>query len=66
MAELFLLRPLFPGTSEHDEIFKICSVLGTPTHATWPQGLVLASNLGIKYPQVCNEFFVFIFQKFQT
>lgn len=30
MAELYMLRPLFPGTSEMDEIFKICSVLGTP------------------------------------
>ena len=28
MAELYLLRPLFPGASESDEIFKICSVLG--------------------------------------
>lgn len=30
MAELYTLRPLFPGTSEVDEIFKICQVLGTP------------------------------------
>ncbi|RUS72648.1 hypothetical protein EGW08_019586, partial [Elysia chlorotica] len=30
MAELYTLRPLFPGSSEIDEIFKICSVLGTP------------------------------------
>ena len=31
MAELYTLRPLFPGSSEVDMIFKICSVLGTPT-----------------------------------
>ncbi|KAM7322855.1 hypothetical protein ACRRTK_018360 [Alexandromys fortis] len=30
MAELYTFRPLFPGTSEVDEIFKICQVLGTP------------------------------------
>lgn len=30
MAELYTFRPLFPGTSEIDQIFKICSVLGTP------------------------------------
>ena len=30
MAEMYTLRPLFPGNSEVDEIFKICSVLGTP------------------------------------
>ena len=26
MAELYTFRPLFPGNSEIDEIFKICSV----------------------------------------
>ncbi|GAA6111904.1 serine/threonine-protein kinase ICK-like isoform X1 [Tachysurus ichikawai] len=30
MAELYKLRPLFPGSSEIDTIFKICHVLGTP------------------------------------
>ena len=30
MAEMYTLRPLFPGSSEIDEIFKLCSVLGTP------------------------------------
>ena len=27
MAELFTLLPLFPGSSEADEIYKICSVI---------------------------------------
>ena len=31
MAEVYTFRPLFPGASEVDEIFKICSVLGTPS-----------------------------------
>ena len=31
MAELYTLRPLFPGSSEIDQLFKICGVLGTPT-----------------------------------
>jgi protein kinase len=52
MAELYTLRPLFPGTSESDELFKICSVLGTPTMQTWPEGLRLASALGIRLPQM--------------
>lgn len=30
MAELYMLRPLFPGTSELDQIFKIVNILGTP------------------------------------
>ena len=38
MAELYTFRPLFPGNSEIDEIFKICSVLGTPDKREWPEG----------------------------
>ncbi|MPC34300.1 Serine/threonine-protein kinase MAK [Portunus trituberculatus] len=30
MAEIYTFRPLFPGSSEIDQIFKICSVIGTP------------------------------------
>ena len=40
MAELYTFRPLFPGNSEIDEIFKICSVLGTPDKRDWPEGLL--------------------------
>jgi serine/threonine protein kinase len=29
-AECYLLRPIFPGTSEIDQLFRICSILGTP------------------------------------
>jgi len=51
MAELFTLRPLFPGTSESDEIYKITSVLGTPSANTWKQGLALAQQMNFKFPQ---------------
>ena len=50
MAELYLARPLFPGTSESDQLFKICSVLGTPTQATWPEGLRLGIKIGYQFP----------------
>jgi len=30
MAELYLMRPLFPGISEVDQLYKVCAVLGTP------------------------------------
>lgn len=50
MAELFALHALFPGTSEADQIYKICSVLGTPTADTWPEGLKLAAQMGFRYP----------------
>jgi len=29
-------RPLFPGDSEIDQLFKIFRTLGTPTESTWP------------------------------
>lgn len=51
MAELFTLRPLFPGASEPDQLFKLCSVLGTPTQITWPEGLKLAAAMNFKFPQ---------------
>ncbi|XP_031488218.1 cell division control protein 2 homolog [Nymphaea colorata] len=35
-AEMVNHRPLFPGDSEIDELFKIFRVLGTPTEETWP------------------------------
>ncbi|NWX45186.1 MAK kinase, partial [Steatornis caripensis] len=51
MAELYTLRPLFPGTSEVDEIFKICQVLGTPKKSDWPEGYHLASAMNFRFPQ---------------
>jgi|EP00670_Eutreptiella_braarudii_P010424 protein kinase len=51
IAELYLLRPIFPGASESDEIFKICSVLGTPTSQTWPEGIKLSHQMNFKFPQ---------------
>ncbi|XP_071917921.1 cyclin-dependent kinase F-4-like isoform X2 [Coffea arabica] len=54
MAELFALRPLFPGSSEADEIYKICSVIGTPTENDWSEGLELASVINYQFPQVAG------------
>ncbi|XP_062354994.1 serine/threonine-protein kinase MAK isoform X2 [Cinclus cinclus] len=51
MAELYTLRPLFPGTSEVDEIFKICQVLGTPKKSDWTEGYHLASAMNFRFPQ---------------
>ncbi|XP_028279635.1 serine/threonine-protein kinase ICK-like isoform X2 [Parambassis ranga] len=51
MAELYTLRPLFPGSSEVDTIFKICQVLGTPKKSDWPEGYQLASAMNFRWPQ---------------
>ena len=50
MAGLYTKRPLFPGTSEPDEVYKICSVLGTPNGRTWEEGVRLANRMGFKFP----------------
>ncbi|AQK73898.1 Serine/threonine-protein kinase MHK [Zea mays] len=58
MAELLTLHPLFPGTSEADEIHKICNVIGSPDEQSWPQGLSLAEAMKYQFPQelvCCNK-----------
>eukprot|EP00826_Nyctotherus_ovalis_P056229 TRINITY_DN7549_c0_g3_i3.p1 TRINITY_DN7549_c0_g3~~TRINITY_DN7549_c0_g3_i3.p1 ORF type:complete len:340 (-),score=82.46 TRINITY_DN7549_c0_g3_i3:50-1069(-) len=52
MAELYLLRPLFPGANERDQLLKICGVLGNPTMQSWPEGCRLASKIGFSFPGV--------------
>ncbi|XP_025026934.1 serine/threonine-protein kinase ICK isoform X1 [Python bivittatus] len=51
MAEVYTLRPLFPGASEIDTIFKICQVLGTPKKNDWPEGYQLAGTMHFRWPQ---------------
>jgi male germ cell-associated kinase len=51
MAELYLQRPLFPGTSEADQIHKMCSVLGTPDEDTWPELKTVLKHTGYCLPE---------------
>lgn len=51
MAELYTFRPLFPGSSEVDQLFKVCSVLGTPDRDTWPEGHRLAAVIQFHFPE---------------
>ena len=51
MAEYYMLRPLFPGNNETDQIYKTCAVLGSPTQAQWPDGYKLASRMGFTFPK---------------
>ena len=51
MAEMYLHpQPLFYGANEKEVLFRICSVLGTPTHDTWFEGVTQAQLIGIKFP----------------
>ena len=47
MAELYNLRPLFPGQSEFDQIEKIFKILGTPKNGEWDEGIELMERLGM-------------------
>ena len=51
MAEMYTHpQPLFCGSNEKEVLFKICSVLGTPTHDIWNDGIRQANIVGIKFP----------------
>lgn len=51
-GELYTLRPMFPGRSEIDQIFKICQVLGAPDAVAWPEGQALASMIQFRFPNI--------------
>ena len=45
ISELYTFRPLFPGNSEIDQIYKIITLLGSPSEQSWPEGIALASRM---------------------
>ncbi|KAK9236133.1 kinase-like domain-containing protein [Lipomyces kononenkoae] len=49
-AEMVTRKPLFPGDSEIDEIFKIFRLLGTPDEDMWP-GVSLLPDFKTTFPQ---------------
>ena len=73
VAELFTLKPLFPGQSEIDQLFKISEVLGSPNAKSelamqvggigggeWKEGIKLAKTMGFSFPQVKKLYYKFI------
>jgi meiosis induction protein kinase IME2/SME1 len=68
--EVATLRPIFPGTNEIDQLWRVCEVMGTPADwsttdertgkrvriggGSWSAGLKLAGNLSFKFPHVCS------------
>ncbi|KAL3776790.1 hypothetical protein HJC23_011919 [Cyclotella cryptica] len=51
LSELYTLQPLFPGTSEIDQIHKMTALLGPPTEVTWSEGVQLMKKMNIILPQ---------------
>ncbi|KAG7856664.1 hypothetical protein KL919_004194 [Ogataea angusta] len=58
MAEMFTGKPLFPGSSNEDQLLKIFKIMGTPNERTWP-GVT-------SYPNYRSNFNVFIPQDLHT
>jgi non-specific serine/threonine protein kinase len=55
MAEMYTGRPLFPGTTNEDQLQKIFRLMGTPSERTWP---------GIsQYPEYRSNFHVYATQE---
>ena len=50
LAEMSSGRPLLPGDSEIDQLFKTFRLLGTPTEATWP-GVRAYADFGGEFPR---------------
>ncbi|KAI1610375.1 cyclin-dependent kinase 1 [Exophiala viscosa] len=53
-AEMCTRKPLFPGDSEIDEIFKIFKLLGTPDETTWP-GVTSFPDFKTSFPKWRRE-----------
>lgn len=51
MAELYLGKPIFQGTSETDQMYKICAIMGNPTPQNWPDSEQLILRHGFRLPQ---------------
>mmetsp|Transcript_9440 Transcript_9440/g.13959 ORF Transcript_9440/g.13959 Transcript_9440/m.13959 type:complete len:412 (+) Transcript_9440:135-1370(+) len=50
IAELYTNKPLFPGTSSTDQIYKLCKIMGSQQLKQWNEGCKLASMSNIKVP----------------
>ena len=50
LSELTCRKPLFPGDSEIDQLFRIFRLLGTPSEQTWP-GVTKLDNFQNLFPR---------------
>ncbi|KAL5534244.1 hypothetical protein ACEPAG_706 [Sanghuangporus baumii] len=65
MAELINLKPLFPGSTEIDQVARICEILGDPSDeygvdargvanggGKWVRGIKMARAVGYQFPKL--------------
>ncbi|KAI9886001.1 MAG: hypothetical protein M1823_002223 [Watsoniomyces obsoletus] len=62
-VEVATLKPLFPGSNEVDQVWRVCEIMGSPGNwfsrmggkiggGDWPEGTKLASQLGFSFPKM--------------
>ena len=62
-VEVATLKPLFPGSNEVDQVWRVCEIMGSPGNwysrvggkvggGDWPEGTKLAQQLGFSFPKV--------------
>ena len=56
MAELYLGRPLFPGSSEVEQLNAIVKVMGTPQQKDWPEGYHILGRRNQRLPTIQSQF----------
>ncbi|GAA5831262.1 hypothetical protein JCM3766R1_002988 [Sporobolomyces carnicolor] len=74
LVEVLTLKPLFPGDSEVDQVYKICEVLGDPSTeygvdergrvkggGNWVRGLKMAKDVGFAFPKIAPRTFASLF-----
>jgi len=55
MAEMYLHpQPLFFGNNEKEVFYRMCSILGSPNHSNWNEGIQLAKMCNMKFPNFSN------------
>lgn len=56
MAEMITLLPIFPGTSQIDQLFHIFRKLGTPNEGVWP-GVSTLPDFNENFPRKNRLYF---------
>ena len=61
LGELLVQQPLFPGSSEVDQLHRIIGLLGTPTERGWPEGARLLTRIRARVAARSAQSFVVAF-----
>ncbi|EPS45270.1 hypothetical protein H072_730 [Dactylellina haptotyla CBS 200.50] len=65
-VEIATLKPLFPGSNEVDQVWRVCEVMGSPGNwqsrsgrkiggGEWKEGIRLAQKLGFSFPRMTPQ-----------